>query len=165
MLRWGRVAIAYVAASAASVWCSSMISSFASAAEVINALAATQWKLFDSIRSLQDDRLVAAKALLNRVSEALANDQHVTGLAPVLRIEQSKAIDLLTPPATPPQPIVRPLVAPTIKPIVNPAKKVIDTGTRENMSLTEAEGEIARLRQKAKSSQVARINVSWVIEE
>ncbi|MCY2987843.1 MAG: hypothetical protein NTY19_08275 [Planctomycetota bacterium] len=34
-----------------------------------------------------------------------------------------------------------------------------------NLSLTEAEGEIARVRQKAKGGQVTRINVSGVIEE
>jgi len=137
-----------------------MGSSFASAAEVVGALAATQWKLFESIRSLQDDRAVAAKALLGRVSEALKNDQHVTALGPVLRIEQSKAIDLLTPPVTPPKPPIDPQVPP-----IKPGKKVVDSGTRENMSVTEAESEIARVRQKAKSTQVARINVSWVIEE
>ena len=62
-----------------------MGTSFASAAEVVGALAATQWKLFESIRSLQDDRSAAAKALLGRVSDALKNDQHVTALGPVLR--------------------------------------------------------------------------------
>jgi hypothetical protein len=142
-----------------------MGSSFALAADVVGALAATQWKLFDSIRSLQDDRAVAAKALLGRVSDALKNDQHVTALGPVLRIEQSKAIDLLTPPATPPKSPVNPPDAPPIEPPIKPGKKVVDRGTRENLSLTEAEGEISRIRQKAKGAQVARINVSWVIEE
>ena len=142
-----------------------MGSSFASAAEVIGSLSATQWKLFESIRNLQDDRAVAAKALLGRVAEALKNDQHVTALGPVLRIEQSKAIDLLAPPATPPTPSVTPPVVPAAKPPVKPGKKVVDSGTRENLSVTEAEGEIAHVRQKAKGTQVARISVSWVIEE
>jgi hypothetical protein len=141
-----------------------MGTSFASATDVVAALAATQWKLFESIRSLQDDRVVAAKALLGRVADALENDQHVTGLGPVLRIEQSKAIDLLTPPAMPPTPsITTPAV--TSKPPAKPGKKVVDSGARENLSISEAEAEIARLRQKASNTQVARINVSWVIEE
>jgi hypothetical protein len=142
-----------------------MGSSFASAADVIGAMAATQWKLFESIRNLPDDRAVAAQALLRRVSDALKNDQHVTALGPVLRIEQDKAIDLLTPPAIPPQPSVKPPITPPVKPPIKPGKKVVDSGTRENLSLTEAEGEIARVRQKAKGGQVARVNVSWVIEE
>jgi hypothetical protein len=127
-----------------------MGTSFASAAVVVGALTSIQWKLFESIRSIQDERSVAAKALIERVADALRNDQHVTALEPVLRIEQSKAIDLLTPPVSPP---------------VKPGKKVVDRGTRENLSLAEAENEIARLRQKSKETQVARINISWVIEE
>jgi hypothetical protein len=141
-----------------------MGASLSSSADVASALAATQWRLFESIRSLQDDRAAAAGFLLNRVSEALKNDQHVTALAPVLRIEQNKAIDLLTPPATPPPP-VKPPIAPPIEPSVRAGKKVVDSGMRENMNLAEAEYEIACLRKKSQGNQVARVNVSWVIEE
>jgi hypothetical protein len=141
-----------------------MGASFASAADVVGAMAATQWKLFESIRNLRDDRVTAAQALLRRVSDALKSDQHVTALGPVLRIEQSKAIDLLTPPPPPP-PEVKPPITPPIKPPVKLEKKVVDSGMRENLSLAEAEGEIARLRKKTKSEQEARVNVSWVIEE
>ena len=88
----------------------------------------------------------------------------MTALGPVLRIEQSKAIDLLTPPPPPP-PEVKPPITPPIKPTVRPEKKVVDSGTRENLSLAEAEGEINRLRQKTKKDQNTRVNVSWVIEE
>ncbi|MHB8973729.1 MAG: hypothetical protein ACYC3X_26100 [Pirellulaceae bacterium] len=149
-----------------------MGSSFTLAADVVKAIAATQWKLFESIRNVQDDRAVAAQALVRRVAAALKNDQHVTALEPVLRIEQSKAIDLLTPPptpykppVTPPTPPVDPPVAPPVTPPVKPGKKLIDSGTRENLSLAEAEAEIARVRQKAIGGQVTRVNVSWVIEE
>ena len=75
-----------------------MGTSLTSAAAVIVEMAATQWKLFESIRNLQDDRAVAAEALLTRVADALKSDEHVTALGPVLRTEQSKAIDLLAPP-------------------------------------------------------------------
>jgi hypothetical protein len=142
-----------------------MGSSRALAKDVMVAIAATQWKLFESIRNLQDDRAVASQALLRRVADALKNDELVTALGPVLRIEQSKAIDLLTPPITRPQPPVTPPIAPPVKPPIKPGKKVVDSGMRENLSLTEAEGEIARVRQKAQGSQVARVSVSWVIEE
>jgi hypothetical protein len=141
-----------------------MGTSFVSATDVVGALAATQWKLFESIRSLQDDRVVAAKALLGRVAEALKNDQHVTDLGPVLRIEQSKAIDLLTPTGIPPKPPIDPPVPP-IKPPIKPGKKVVDSGTRENLSVMDAKKEIDQIQQKAKGTQVPRINVSWVIEE
>lgn len=137
-----------------------MGTSFASAADVVGAVAAAQWKLFESIRRIEDDRSVAAQALLGRVADALYSDQHVTSLRPVLGIEQSKAIDLLTPSSFPKPPIDSPT-----RPPVKPGRKVVDSGSRENLSLTEAESEIARLRQKSKGTQVARVNVSWVIEE
>jgi hypothetical protein len=138
-----------------------MGTSLASAADVVGALAATHWKLFESVRCIQDDRSDAAKGLLGRVADAVLNDQHVTALGPVLKIEQSKAIDLLTPPSTPPEPPTYPPVTPPVK----PGKEVVDSGAREHLSLVEAENEIARLRRKCKETQVMRISVSWVIEE
>jgi len=144
---------------------SAMGSSFASASEVVSALTATQWKLFDSIRQLHDDRVVAANALLRRVADALCSDQLVAALPPVLRIEQSKAIDLLTPPAKPQATVTPVPEPPPVAPPTKPGKKVIDRGVRENLTVAQASDEIERLRQKAKGSQVARINVSWLIEE
>jgi hypothetical protein len=149
-----------------------MGTSFTLAAGVVSAMAATQWKLFESIRKLQDDRAVAAKALLARVSDALKSDELVTALEPLLRSEQSKAIDLLTPP-TPPPPIIPPIIPPVtpptvppVKPVVKqPEKKVVESDSRENLSPAEAESEIARIRQKTKGGQLAKINLSWMIEE
>jgi hypothetical protein len=140
-----------------------MGSSFSSVKSVVDAMAATQWKLFDSLRQIHDERATAAQALLQRVSDALKSDQHVTDLGPVLRIEQSKAIDLLT--ASPPPPLPPPDRKPPIKPPVKTEKVVVDSGTRENLSLSEADEIIAQLRKKTASNQVARVNVSWVIEE
>ncbi len=141
-----------------------MGTSLATAAEVIGALAAAQWKLFESIGSLRDERAGAAKALLGRVVDGIRNDQHVTAMGPVLLIEQSRAIDLLTPPAEPAVAPIDPPVQP-IQPLPKPGKRLVDSGTRENLNLTEAEGEIARVRRRAGSTQVVRVNVSWVIEE
>jgi hypothetical protein len=135
-----------------------MGTSRATASEVTCAIAATQWKLFENIRNLQDDRAVAAKALLGRVAEALKSDQYVSDLGPVLRIEQSKAIDLLTPPFEQKIEIVK-------KVVKKPGKKVVDQGARENLSLSEAEDEIARLKQKVQEGQMTRVNVSWMTEE
>ncbi len=156
-----------------------MGTTFASAGEVVRSLDGTQWKLFESIRRLQDERFTAAGSLLRRVSNALKSDQHVTALGPVLKVEQSNAIDLLTPPQPkppvghPPEPPggkplgpkpLPPDVGPPLPP-VGPGKRVVDRGTRENLSLAEAEEEIAKVREKSKGTRVARVNVSWVIEE
>lgn len=140
-----------------------MGTSFASAAEVTNAMASTQWKLFASIRSIRDDRSEVAQALLERVADALRNDQHVTALGSVLKNEQIKAIDLLTP--TPPKPATGVPTTPPTTPTIRPGKKLVDSGSRENLSLTEAESQITQLRQNIKATQVVRISVSWAIEE
>jgi hypothetical protein len=74
-----------------------MGSSMTSAEVVLAALKTTQWKLFDSIQLIEDDRMDAAQSILGRVRDALSSDQHVIDLCPVLKVEQSKAIDLLAP--------------------------------------------------------------------
>jgi len=138
-----------------------MGTSFTSAKEVVGELEAIEWELFESIRNLQDERSDAAKALRGRVADALSNDQHVTALGPVLRAEQKAAIRLLTPPAPPP----RPPVAPPPKSLTPLGKKVVDSGSKENLSVAQAEKLVVYLRQTTNETQVARINVSWVIEE
>jgi hypothetical protein len=148
-----------------------MGASRASASAVVSAIKATQWKLFESIRNLQDDRADAANALLKRVADALVSDQYVTDLGPVLAIEQSKAIDLLTPPPIKPpvgppvKPPVVPPITPPITPPVKPGKKIVDSGSKQSLSFAEAEAEIARLRQKTHDGQQACVSLSWVIEE
>lgn len=44
-------------------------------------------------------------------------------------------------------------------------KTVVDTGSRDNLTLEEAKNEIDRIRKKMKDKQTARVNVSWVVEE
>jgi hypothetical protein len=141
--------------------------SFSSAPTVVAALAATQWKLFENIGLLQGEGAAAAQLLLRRVAETLKNDQHVTALESVLRVEQGKAIDLLRPvPGTappPPPPLGQPTAPAPVS--VIPGKRVVDRGQQEGLSVAEAERLLARLRQQRKETQVARITVSWVIEE
>lgn len=141
-----------------------MGTSFTTAGDVVNAFSITQWLLFEKMQLIQDDRSTAAKALLDRLADALNNDQHVTPLEPVLKIEQSKAIELLTPQAPPPQ-SKGPAVAPAANPPTNSGKKIVDKGSRENLTLSEAEIELRQVSEKSKEHRVARINISWVIEE
>jgi hypothetical protein len=145
-----------------------MGSSRFSAAAVVAALAATQWKLFDSIRKLHDDRSTAARAILGRVTEALRSDQYVTELGAVLRVEQSKAIDLLTPPS-----VIAPRVekggrddGTRLDPLTETAgKRKIDSDSKPDLTPAEAQAELDRLRHRLTGSQSARVSLSWVIEE
>ncbi|MCO6436556.1 MAG: phage resistance protein [Phycisphaerae bacterium] len=150
-----------------------MGTSYASAPQVVTSLTSTQWKLFDSMRSIQDDRATAAEGILRRVVEALSGDQHVVDLGPVLRMEQNKAIDLLTPVATghtaPPGGSTTggngPGTVTVTPPPKKEGKKVIDSGSRDNLTPEEAKNEIDRISKQMKDKQTARVNVSWVVEE
>lgn len=150
-----------------------MGSSLTSASIAVADLTTTQWKLFESMRSIQDDRTTAAKGILGRVTDALSRDQHAIDLGPVLRLEQSKAIDLLTPQATErSSPSAESTITPVgaQKSVIAPppmkrGKTVVDAGSREGLSVDEAESEIRRLRSQLKNKQSVRINVSWVVEE
>jgi len=142
-----------------------MATSLTSAAEVVTALANTQWKLFDSLHRLTDHRAAAARDILTRVTAALQKDQHVTAIEPVLRNGQSHAVDLLAPPAAspatpPPAPAAH---APPPPPAT--ARKIVDHGSRENITLDQAITELDRLRKLSDSTRHARITVSWIIEE
>ena len=145
-----------------------MGTSLASSADVVSLLAGTQWKLFESIQSLVDERATAAQALLSRVKEALSSDQHVKQVGQVLKVEQAKAIDLLTPP----KPIRKDVeedqedVEPPVSvPEAKPGKKVVESKAVEGLTLNDASEKLADLKRNIKSSQTIRINVSWIIEE
>ena len=148
-----------------------MGSSFKSAFQVVNVLTATQWKLFDSIRHLQDEGATAAQALLGRVCEALRSDQHVTDIGPILAVEQTKAIDLLTPSRGGGATAVAAGSGPvggTVtekRPSAESGRRVVESGSRTDLTPAEAEHEIARLRKQLRNKQSARVDVSWVIEE
>jgi len=61
--------------------------------------------------------------------------------------------------------MIIPLVPPPVQPLTKPGKRLIDRGARENLSLDEAEAEIAKIKQRTTTTQAVRLNVSWVIEE
>ena len=145
-----------------------MGTSLTSSGEVVTALATAQWKLFESIQALTDDRATAAKALLGRVKEALSSDQHVKPLGPVLNAEQVKAIDLLTPPKTGTAGDGKKQddgKQPPLIPVAKPGKKVVESSAAQGLTLDAASEKLAELKRKAKPSQTIRINVAWVIEE
>mgnify|MGYP006283586125 CR=1 FL=1 len=145
-----------------------MGTSLTSSGEVVTALTTTQWKLFESIQALTDERAAAAKALVQRVRDALSSDQHVKPLGPVLKSEQAKAIDLLTPPK--PSQEAGEKKPDEGKPEVSvpepkPGKKVIESSSLQGATLEAASDKLTELKKKTKPSQTVRVNVSWVIEE
>ncbi|MCF3648627.1 hypothetical protein [Synoicihabitans lomoniglobus] len=76
-----------------------------SADEVIQALAGADWKIFQGIRALTDERKASAAAVWRDLETAIASDEYAIALGPKLALLKARAIDLLTKPtATPPPP-------------------------------------------------------------
>lgn len=147
-----------------------MGTSLTSSAEIVMALSATQWKLFESIQNLTDERITAAKNLVNRVKEALSSDQHVKPLGPVLKAEQNKAIDLLTPPKPKSKPEDGWEKPDEDKPPASAeepgvGKKVIEEDSLEGATLESASKTLTDLKERVKPPQTVRVNISWVVEE
>ncbi len=155
-----------------------MGTSLETAGSVVRALDATKWKLFESIRKLKDGRKDAAGAVLERVRRALSSDQHVNAVESVLKAEEEKAIDLLSPrETTPEKPDTQPEEEPSdeagppavpepVEGSPSPVgRKVVTSDSRTNLSMKEAEEVIRQIRDKAGETGIVRINLSWLIEE
>lgn len=149
-----------------------MGTSLASASNIVQTLVHTQWKLFDSVRTLQDDRATAAQMIVGRLQEALSADQYAAELEPILRAEQDKAVDLLAAtPRMPPQakpttedpPSTTP--APVPEPPTGKAKACVSSVEKKSLDLKSAEAELARLRAHLQKSQTARVDIRWEIWE
>ncbi len=68
------------------------------------AIRTASWQLFEAVASLSDHRKAAAQAIINRIAEILAADEHAIGLKPALDEQQGKALKLLTDVPVPPPP-------------------------------------------------------------
>ncbi len=141
---------------------SAMGECLAKAAELEGNLDAAGWDIFEAIGKLADDRRAKAEEIVREVREALVSDEHVVQLAPALRGAQAKAVQLLTklpevpPPAPPP--------GPGLKPEVRTGWRVVQQGSREGLSIDDAEKCLSGLKRDVKPGERVRINVGWVVE-
>jgi hypothetical protein len=102
-----------------------------------------------------------AQEVLVELRQALTSDEHVIQLAPALKAAQAKAVRLLTKQAEPP----RPLVDEPKPPRAESGKRIIEQGTKDNLSLSEAAAELNSLQARAKDKQQVRVSMRWLIEE
>ena len=124
------------------------------AAELEGNLETAGWEIFEAVAKLSDDRQEKAQQVFGEVREALRSDEHALQLAPALRGAQAKAVQLLT----------KPIQVPTLPP-VKPGRREIQRGTKEGLTIAEAEACLSRLSGDLKPDQTARIYLGWVIEE
>jgi len=71
-------------------------SGLAKAHEVATALEGASWEILDGIRSAQGAHAETAQAILDTLKQALAADEYVTALKPVLQAAQKNAVTLIT---------------------------------------------------------------------
>jgi hypothetical protein len=87
---------------------SAMNQTLGKAKNLDEAIRTAAWQLFEAVGSLSDQRKSAADAIMKRISEVLAADEHAIALKPALDEQQTKALRLLTdvqtPPPLPPDP-------------------------------------------------------------
>jgi hypothetical protein len=128
-------------------------------AELLGHLDATNWEIFDAIAKLTDERFTVADEIRREVAEALNSDEHVVALAPALREAQSRAVQLLTKSPTAPPPPEPPPLPPTT------GKRVVDQGSKQGLTITDAEALLVQLRSKTTEASSTDLTVTWRIEE
>ena len=150
------------------------------ASQLLATIESTNWEIFDAIAKLADDRQAVAQSIRSSIAHALQSDEHVTSLGPTLKEAQLKAVRLLT--QTPPPPVQVPVQAVTppaagvtsvtlpgvtTPPVSKPTatKKILESETRSDLSLSELKRIVSDLEQKYTGKQVIKFNASWIVEE
>jgi hypothetical protein len=126
--------------------------SFRKAKDLQESLSKTKWELFDAIRQIADERVDAARAILDGVGDTLENDELAVGLQGRLARAEDDAIKLLTPPrkATPPR-----------KPGGDGVE--IDRGQSSDLDLAAARSTFKDIERKLEGEKSSRLDLSWTV--
>ncbi|MFN9415469.1 MAG: hypothetical protein ACK57V_24280 [Pirellula sp.] len=149
------------------------------ASQLLATIESTNWEIFDAIAKLADERQAVAQSIRSSIAQALQSDEHVTSLGPTLKEAQHKAVRLLTQTPQPNPPVVPPVVTPvasvtsvalpgvTTPPVSKSTttKKIFESETRSDLSISELKKIIGDLEQRYTGKQVIKFNASWIVEE
>jgi hypothetical protein len=156
-----------------------MRQTLAKARELDEAVRTGAWEIFEAMKALTDARQTAAKAIVAKVSETLAADEHAIGLKAALDEQRSKAVRLLTvapppppppppPPAPNPQPPAPPAPPlPTTEPDDKGAKPavVVQEATAADLASAQALALLDELHAKLDGDADLRLSISWRLEK
>jgi hypothetical protein len=160
-----------------------MRQTLAKARELDEAVRTGAWEIFEAMKALNDARQTAAKAIVTKVSETLAADEHAIGLKAALDDQRSKAVRLLTvapPPPPPPPPPSQPPVPPTTQPPAPPAPPlpptepadkgakpavVVQESTAADLASAQALALLDDLHAKLDGDADLRLSISWRLEK
>jgi hypothetical protein len=107
--------------------------------------------LFEATASLSDHRKAAAQAIMNRIAEILAADEHAIGLKPALDEQQGKALKLLTdvpPPPPPPPP---------------PGEVVVKQSEAKDLDPAKARSVLTEIGEELNKGDDLRLSINWKI--
>ncbi|MFZ1103289.1 MAG: hypothetical protein WAN86_10685 [Hyphomicrobiaceae bacterium] len=113
------------------------------------------WDLLESIGGLSGEQRDPAEAILGRVRDALAADEHVQQLEPVLRTERANAARLLADAGS-----RRPSPTPPTQP-EPPRGDVIAEGEKTDLTGRAAMQAVEDLRKRVASEPDARLSLKW----
>ena len=153
-----------------------MRQTLAKARELDEAARNANWEIFEAMKAIADGRQAAARAIVAKVGEALAADEHAIGLKNSLADQGSKAVRLLT--VAPPQPpapapsvhVLPPLApaAPTPVPSGRVAPKplvIVQESAQTNLGRPQALALLDELHAKLDQEGDLRLSISWRIEK
>lgn len=136
-----------------------------------DALDSGNWQLFDALRDIGDHRRDAALSIMDRLSEALASDEHVVPLKPRVEELGRDAVRLLAAP-TPVSPVPTPASvgsAPTPAPVVMPpapanGPEVVEEKQQLHLSGAEAVTALDDLKARISGDRDLELTLSWRLE-
>ena len=153
-----------------------MRQTLAKARELDEAVRTGAWDIFEAMKALTDERRSAAHAIVAKVSETLATDEHAIGLKAALDDQRIKAVRLLTvaPPPSPtppgPSPVTPPLppIGPTPAPPGTPVPKppvIVQESAAADLESTQALALLDDLHAKLDNDTDLRLSISWRLEK
>ena len=116
------------------------------------------WQLFEAVGSLSDQRKSAAEAIMDRISEVLAADEHAIALKPALDEQQTKALRLLTDVLAPPSPAPVPP-----KPEPAPGEVVVKQGDASDLEPQKAKAVLSEIGKELDKGTDLRLSIAWKI--
>ena len=122
------------------------------------AIRTAAWQLFEAVGSLSDQRKSAAEAIMDRISEVLAADEHAIALKPALDEQQTKALRLLTDVPAPPSP---PPVPP--KPEPAPGEVVVKQAEASDLEPQKAKAVLSEIGRELDKGNDLRLSIAWKI--
>lgn len=128
------------------------------AADLSSALANTAWEVFEKLAQLPAERAPQARTIVETVTDALTQDEHVVQLSATLKEAQTAALDLLTSLVTAPPPPPPRMTFPDQAPAPS---GIAPAGSRDGLDLDEAAALFEAIRGAPAAEADLALDLQW----